>query len=149
MISEVMSFVCSDSCENGIAKEKVRTKGSGKLPFSEYLGFQSNGLEFSKCQIVWQIHAWTCATIRWKKKRESRSRIPRKDPRRMSMPAWFLDSTASPYLKVASPTRKIQSSSKLWRFQKWRAEIQDKQLGLTAIGSSIHRSTYFVLYSTA
>ena len=48
MISEVMSFVCSDSCENGIAKEKVRTNGSGKLPFSEYLGFQSNG----KCQIL-------------------------------------------------------------------------------------------------
>ena len=65
MISEVMSFVCSDSYENGITKEKVHTKGSGKLPFSEYLGFQSNGLEFSKCQIL----ARTCATIWWKKKR--------------------------------------------------------------------------------
>ena len=29
-----MSVVCSDSCENGITKEKVRTNGSGILPFS-------------------------------------------------------------------------------------------------------------------
>ena len=57
--SENMSFVCSDSCENGITKEKVLAKCSGKSPFSEYLGFQSNGLEFSKCQIL----ARTCATI--------------------------------------------------------------------------------------
>ena len=75
MVSEVMSFVCSDSCKNGITKEKVRTKGSGELPFSffrvpfsEYLGFQSNGLEFSKSQILGR----TCATIWWKKKRGSR-----------------------------------------------------------------------------
>ena len=39
MISVVVSFVCSDSCKNGMTKEKVRTKGSGELPFSEYLGF--------------------------------------------------------------------------------------------------------------
>ena len=81
--SENMSFVCSDSCENGITKEKVLAKCSGKSPFSEYLGFQSNGLEFSKCQIL----ARTCATIWWEKKRGSRSRIPRKDSKRMSMPA--------------------------------------------------------------
>ena len=52
MIRGVMSFVCSDSCETGITKENVCTKGSGKLPFSDYLGFQSNGLEFLKCQIL-------------------------------------------------------------------------------------------------
>ena len=54
-----MSFVCSDRCENGITKEQVRTKGSGKLPFSEYVGFQSNELQFSKCKIL----ARNCATI--------------------------------------------------------------------------------------
>ena len=36
-------------------------KGSSKSPFSEYLGFQSNGLEFSKCQILGQ----TCTIICW------------------------------------------------------------------------------------
>ena len=69
-------------------KRKVRTnlKGSGKLPFSEFLGLQSHGLEFSKCQILGQ----TCATIWWKKKLESRSRIPKKDSKRVSMPAsWW------------------------------------------------------------
>ena len=44
MISEVMSFVCSDSCENGITREKVLSKCSGKSPFSEYPWFQSNAL---------------------------------------------------------------------------------------------------------
>ena len=83
MISEVMSFVCLDSYENGITKEKVYTKGSGKLPFSEYLRFQSNGLELSTCQIL----GLTCATIWWKKKQGLQSRIPRKDLKRMSMPA--------------------------------------------------------------
>ena len=39
------------------------------------------------------------------------------------------------YLKVAGPTRKIQSSSKLWQFRKWQAEIPDTLLGLTGIGN--------------
>ena len=52
MISEVISFECSDLRENGITKEKVLAKGSGKSPLSEYLGFQGNGPEFSKCPIL-------------------------------------------------------------------------------------------------
>ena len=56
----------------------------------------------------------------------------------MSMPAagvlWVSDSTASPYLKVASLTMKIQISSKLRQFQKWQAEIPDTPQGLTGIG---------------
>ena len=42
-----MSFACSDSCENGKTKENVRTKGSGKLPFSEYLSFSRIGKEWA------------------------------------------------------------------------------------------------------
>ena len=48
---------------------------------------------------------------------------------------WVSDSIASPYLKVAGPTRKIQSLSKLWQFRKWRAEIQNILLGLTGMGT--------------
>ena len=61
------SHVCSDSCENSITKEKVLAKCSGKSPFSKYLGFQSDGLEFSKCKIlhVGRIYG----TIWWKKLR--------------------------------------------------------------------------------
>ena len=33
MISEFMSFVCTNSCENGITEEKVLAKCSGKAPF--------------------------------------------------------------------------------------------------------------------
>ena len=49
-----MSFVCSDSCEIGITREKVLAKCSGKIPFSEYRGFQSKALEFSMCQMLGQ-----------------------------------------------------------------------------------------------
>ena len=110
--------------------------GSGKLPFSEYLGFQSNGLEFSKCQIL----AQTCATKWWKKKWWSRSRIPRKDLKRMSMPAswreflgfWFFClSGISRWLAWLGKFKATQSSL---QFQKWWAEILDTQLGLTGIG---------------
>ena len=58
------------------------------LPFSQYPRFKSNGLELSKCQILGQ----TFATIWWKKKQGSRSRFPRKDSKRMSMPAWWRES---------------------------------------------------------
>ena len=44
------------------------------------------------------------------------------------------------YLKAADPTRKIQSSSKLGQFRKWRAEIPDTPLGLTGIGKTIMMS---------
>ena len=48
MISEVMSFVGSDSCQIDNTKEKR----SGKLLFSEYLGFPSNALEFSQSHML-------------------------------------------------------------------------------------------------
>ena len=43
--------------------------------------------------------------------------------------------SAHPYLKVAGPARKIQSSSKLRQVRKWKAEIPDTPLGLTGIGT--------------
>ena len=53
-----MSFTCSVSCENGTTREKVLAKCSGKSPFSEYIGFQSDALEFSNCQML----GLTCGT---------------------------------------------------------------------------------------
>ena len=47
------------------------------------------------------------------------------------------DPSARPYLKVAGPTWKIQSSSKLWQFRffgRWQAEIPYTPLGLTGAG---------------
>ena len=41
--------------------------------------------------------------------------------------------------KVAGPTRKIQSSSKLQQVLRWKAEIPDTPLGLTGIGILEHR----------
>ena len=70
-----MSFICSDSCENRITREKTLAKCSGKSPCSEYLGFQSDALEFSMRQMLEQ----TCRTRRWRKKWSLRGRIPRKD----------------------------------------------------------------------
>ena len=52
IISEVISFVCSDSCENGITKEKLLAKCSGKSPFSKYPWFQKDALDFSMCQML-------------------------------------------------------------------------------------------------
>ena len=113
------------------------TKGSGKLPFSECLGFQSNGLEFSKCRIL----ARTCTTIWCKKKRVEKQNSEKGFEKnehacivegvlgfRIFLPVWNL--------KAAGPTRKFQSSSKLRQFRKRRAEIPDTPLGLTGIGKS-------------
>ena len=121
MINEVMSFVCSDSCENGIKKEEVLAKGSGKSPFSEYLWFQSNSLEFSKCLILGR----TCA-IWWKKKRgqEAEFHLVKEGFEKIEHACsvegilWVSDSTALTYFKVACPTRKILSTSKLRKFLK-------------------------------
>ena len=49
-----MSFVCSDSCENGVTRENTLAKCSGKSPFSEYLWFKSNALEYSMRQMFGQ-----------------------------------------------------------------------------------------------
>ena len=43
------------------------------------------------------------------------------------------DPSVRQYLKVAGPTRKIQSLFKLRQVLKWKAEIQDTPLGLTGI----------------
>ena len=45
------------------------------------------------------------------------------------------DSTARQSLKLAGPTLTNQSSSKLWKFRKWQAEISDTQLRLTGIAN--------------
>ena len=45
------------------------------------------------------------------------------------------DLSARPYLKVAGPNRKIQSSSMLRQVRKWPAEIPETPLGLIGIGS--------------
>ena len=41
IVREVMSFVCTDSCETGIYTGTELEKGTGKSAFLEYLGFQS------------------------------------------------------------------------------------------------------------
>ena len=52
MISEVMSFVCLDSYENGITKEKVYTKGSGKLPFQSISGSKAMDWNFLRVKYL-------------------------------------------------------------------------------------------------
>ena len=52
------------------------------------------------------------------------------------------------YLKAGGPTRKIQSSSKLRQFRKWRAEIPDMPLGLTGRANDDNRKLdmYFLIF---
>ena len=59
------------SCENCLTREKVLVKRSGKSSFSEYLGFESDALEFPICYMLGQ----TCGIQWWKKKRRLRGRI--------------------------------------------------------------------------
>ena len=54
-----------------------------------------------------------------------------------------LDLSARPYLQIARPTRKIQSSPKLRQVRKGNAEIPDTQRGLTGIGSLVRASLNF------
>ena len=120
MIRQVMSLYSS---EHGITREKVLAKCSGVSHFSGYLGFQSNALEFSKSQ----MHGGTCGARWWKKKRESRNRIPRKSSKRMNMPPGVqrggsfgssgfhsgirqaVECTARPYLEISSKLRQFRS----------------------------------------
>ena len=57
MLSDVMSFVnqIHVNSAHGIAREEVHAKGSGTSPFSEYLCFQKNALEFSNFQMHGRI----------------------------------------------------------------------------------------------
>ena len=66
------------------------TKLPSKSPFSEYLGFQRNALEFSKCHMP--VLERTCGTIWWKKKlgdwvKKQTSKEGFEKTLRMSMPA--------------------------------------------------------------
>ena len=58
MLSDAASFVYSDLCKNSRIGGKELAKGTGKSPFSEkkseYLWFQSNVLDFSKCPMTGQ-----------------------------------------------------------------------------------------------
>ena len=49
MVSEVMSFACSDLHENGVTRGKKLLKGSVKAPFFRVSQVPSDALEFSKC----------------------------------------------------------------------------------------------------
>ena len=79
------------------------------------------------------MHGQTCGTRWWKKKRGSRSRIPRKNSKRAclqrggSFPRFGFHSPTSSrqYLKLACPFLLNESLSKLQQFQKRQAEIQD------------------------
>ena len=110
IISEVMSFVCSDSCENSITREKVLAKGSGnhlffRLEFRvsrRVLLFPSDALEFTVCP----TNAWTNMWNNLKMMEEKAGVFVVSD--------W----TARQYLKVAGPTWKIESSSKLLQVRK-------------------------------
>ena len=59
------------------------------------------------------------------------------------MSSWVSDFLPVSYFKAAGPTRKIQSSSKLWQVQKGNAEIPDTPLGLTGIGIHWLAHLYF------
>ena len=81
----VMSFVCLDSCKTRKKRGTELTKGSGKQFFREFLGFQSNAvndLEFQSVQCMEKT-----SNKMMEEKVGSRSRIPRKGLKRMSMPA--------------------------------------------------------------
>ena len=109
-LSEV-SFVCSDSYENGRTKEKLLAKCSGKSPFSKHPWFQSDALEFSTCQMLGQ----TCGTSlkmmeekAWVERQNSKKGLE-KNEHACSVEGVFVVSDASPCLKVTGQTQKIQS----------------------------------------
>ena len=141
-------------------KRKVLAKCSGKSPFSltfqriryfsEYLGSQSDVLEFSMCQMLGQ----TCGT-RWQKKKAGVERhcfesFPKKDSNEwacLHCPAAWREFCGfrfhcSSIFKGSLPTWKIQSYSKLQQFRKWPAEIPDTLLGLTGIGNTVSKATW-------
>ena len=113
-----MSFVCSDSCENCITREKVLVKGLGKSPFSEYLRFQrAMFLNFQCVKCVELVEP--CSMLNKLMEEKAGSSMPA---------AWreFL------WFRILMPVH-IQSWPALGKVRKWKAEIQDTPLGLTGI----------------
>ena len=93
--------------------------------FRVSLWFQSNVLEVSMCRFTVKCvykHAVQALKV-MEEKAGSRGKIPRNNSKRMSMPAlwrefpWFLI-LLPVRIKLAGPTRKNQSSSKLRQFRK-------------------------------
>ena len=115
MISEVMSFVCSDSCENGIMIEKMLMKCLINNIFPEYLWFKSNALEFSMCQMLGQTpwNTWNKMMEEGGVDRQNSKKGFEKNEHACRVEGIFLvsDSTVRPYSKLAGPTRKIQTES--------------------------------------
>ena len=92
LVSEVMSFVCLDSCENGITREEVLAK---------------------QCKMLRQITSGFFKVSRVPKKCTGNFKVSNERAEQYDGRESVLDSTAPPYLKMAALTRTIQSSSKL------------------------------------
>ena len=50
-----MSFACSDSCENGIAKEKVLVNRSGTSPFQSIFGSKAMDWSFQRVKYLHKL----------------------------------------------------------------------------------------------
>ena len=101
-----MSFVCSDSCENGIKIEKVLAKAQanfGQITFLRVSRFKVSKTWTNSCDNMVEEKAGV-------EKQNSKKGIE-KNEHACSVEGNLLvsDSTARPYLMVVGPTRKIQS----------------------------------------
>ena len=92
LVSEVMSFVCLASCENGITREEVLAK---------------------QCKMLRQITSGFFKVSRVPNQCTGNFKVSNERAEQYDGRESVLDSTAPPYLKMAALTRTIQSSSKL------------------------------------
>ena len=120
MISEVMSFVCSDSCEKGIAKEKkcLRNAQTNHL-FQCMSDSKEMHWNFQSVKCLGELVEQCDGEKAGVEKQNSKKGFEKNEhPCRVEGVFVVSDWSARPYLNAAITTWKIQSSSQLPEFRK-------------------------------
>ena len=110
MTTEVMSFVCSDSCENSITKEKVHTKGSGKLQVFRVSWVLKQWTGIFKVSTTWTNLCNNMVEEKAGVEKQNSKKGFEKNEHACSVEGVFVvsDLSARPCLRLACPTRKVQ-----------------------------------------
>ena len=138
-----MRFVYSDSCKNGMTKQKLLKV---QLRSSNITFFRVSRVP-ERCTGIFKVsNAWTNMRNKmmeekaWDRVQNSKKRFEKNEYACSSDGSFRTsDPTALPYWKLACPAWTNQSLSNLLQFLNWQAEIPDTPLGLTGTVSGVSK----------
>ena len=132
-----VEFCISDSCENGITREKCLRNAQANHLFQSIPGSKAMLCNFQCVE---------CLDKYVEQDDGRKGRIPRKDSKRMSMHGGSFRGFGSfcPSVYKGGQPDSEKSSFKLRQVRKWKAEIPDTPPGLTGIGTHTSKKTIFL-----